>query len=101
MKKLTKSQSKKLGELQRFIAYLSESGQGAAYMADNDVTYGWSLYNIYLNASGAKILVSKLVPGTGRKVEHIENSDIGRIWSAVNKGEDYFQSHRELNETHI
>jgi hypothetical protein len=90
MKALNKVQSRKLAEIQKFLSYLKESGQGAAYLGDNNVTYGWSLHNIYFNASGLKIVTTE--PGKqGKQVESIENTEINGIYRAMMKGEEYFK----------
>jgi hypothetical protein len=87
MRKLTQVMQSKLNTLKLFIPWYEKEYGSEVYMADNDVTYAWTLHNIYQNASGVKIVVSGH-PGTrGKRTDTIDPRDIGQIYSAVRRGE--------------
>jgi len=83
--KFTKVQLSKVNTLKLFITWYEKEYGSNVYMADNDATYGWTLYNIWIDASGVKISVDGLTGG--KRTERIDRSEIGQIYSAVRRGE--------------
>jgi len=87
MKKLTKSQARKLDILKQFIPWYEKEYGSTVFMSENEVTNGWTLHNIYRNASGVHVVVSGF-PGTqGKRTDSIDNRDISQIYSGVRRGE--------------
>ena len=85
MRKLTKVQASKMNTLKLFITWYEKEYGSSVFMAENDVTYGWTLYNIWQDASGVKIRVDGLTGG--KRTEGICTSEIGKVYSAVRRGE--------------
>jgi hypothetical protein len=85
MRKLTQVQASKMNTLKLFIPWYEKEYGSRVFMADNDVTYGWTLYNIWQDASGIKISVDGLTGG--KRTERIDRTEISKIYSAVRRGE--------------
>jgi len=83
--KLTKVMQSKVNTLKLFITWYEKEYGSNVYMADNEATRGWTLYNIWVDASGVKISVDGLTGG--KRTESIDRSEIGQIYSAVRRGE--------------
>lgn len=76
---LTKSQTVKFETLKAFIPWHEEIYGSAVYIPDNDVTYGWSLHKIYINATGMYIK-------TDKGVEHLYAEELSPLYSAIRRG---------------
>ena len=85
MRKLTQVQASKMNTLKMFIKWYENTYGSYVYMNECEVTNGWTLYNIWQDASGVKIRVDGLTGG--KRTESICNRDISKIYSAVRRGE--------------
>jgi len=85
MKKLTQVQKSKVNTLKLFITWYEKEYGSTVFMAENEATNGWTLYNIWINAAGVYISVDGLTGG--KRTEQLHRSEIGQIYSAVRRGE--------------
>jgi len=85
MRKLTQVQASKMNTLKLFITWYEKEYGSNVYMNECEATNGWTLYNIWQDASGVKISVDGCTGG--KRNESICNSDITKVYSAVRRGE--------------